>query len=118
MSDTAPFHPLTTTNDLEAALARAEDEPIVFYKHSATCSLSTRTQREVATLDRASDPPVYRVVVQKARAVSNAIAERFAVRHESPQVLVIHDDTVLHDASHTRIALDDIRTASTDLAWE
>lgn len=114
MSDAVPFSPLASLDDLEAALARAEDEPIVFYKHSATCSLSARMQREVAQLDRADDPPVFRVVVQEARTVSDAIAERFAVRHESPQVLVVRGDTVLHDASHTRIATDEIRTAATE----
>ncbi len=105
-------------DDLEKALARAENEPVVFYKHSTTCSLSARTQRAVAELNRPDDPPVYRVVVQEARAVSDAIAERFAVRHESPQVLVVYGDAVLHDASHTRIAIDEIRTASTEVAYD
>lgn len=110
MSDLSVFHPLTSISDLENALARANREPIVLYKHSATCTLSQRMEREMAVLDGPDDPPVYRVVVQDARAVSDTIAERFDIRHESPQVLVVYDGRTLYDASHTRINTDDIRT--------
>lgn len=113
------FHPLTTMDDLDEALDRAQHEPVVVYKHSRICPLSARMQKtEVATLDRPDDPPVYRVVVQDARAVSDAVAERFGVRHESPQVLLVYEDAVLHDASHGRIAADDIRTHSAPAAHD
>ena len=100
-------------DDLEDALERAQDAPVVFYKHSSICPLSARMQEEVAALDQPDDPPVYRIVVQEARAVSDAIADRFGVRHESPQVLVVYDDAVLHHASHGRISAEDLRTHST-----
>lgn len=107
-----PFAELTSLDALEAALERARSEPIVIYKHSAICPISSRMQRQVAALDRAGDPPVYRVVVQDARDVSDAIAERLGVRHESPQALVVYDDAAIYDASHGRISADDLRTAS------
>lgn len=113
MADDSPFRPLDSLADLEDAFEHAEQEPIVFYKHSATCSLSTRAQRDLTELDRPDDPPMYRVIVQDARSVSNAIAERLDIRHESPQAIVVYGDTTLYHASHTRISPDDIRTAST-----
>jgi thioredoxin 1 len=113
MSTDSPFHALTTLDELDAVLERAQDTPIVLYKHSRICPLSARMQEEVARLDQPSDPPVYRVIIQDARPVSDAIANRLGVRHESPQVLVVYDDAVLHDASHGRISAEDLRTHST-----
>lgn len=116
--DASPFRPLTSMDDLEAALDHAQDEPVVLYKHSAICPISARMEREIAMLTDASDPPVYRVVVQDARPVSDAIADRFDVRHESPQALVVYDNAVLYDASHSRISADAIRTARSEIAHE
>jgi bacillithiol system protein YtxJ len=113
-----PFRPLTSTDELQAALKHAQDEPIVLYKHSAICPISARMQKEVAALTEPDDPPVYRVVVQEARDVSDAIEERLGVRHESPQALLVYQDTVPHDASHSRISADDLRTAATQTAHD
>lgn len=113
MADSTPFHSLSSMDDLEDALQRAKRGPIVLYKHSAICPISARMQDELATLDQPEDPPVYRVVVQDARPASDAIADRFDIRHESPQALVVYDDAVLYDASHGRISADAIRTHST-----
>lgn len=112
------FRPLTSMDDLQAALDHAHEEPIVFYKHSAICPISARMEEEVATLTESDDPPVYRVVVQDARDVSDAIEERLGVRHESPQALLVYQDTVPYDASHGRISADDLRTAATQTAHD
>lgn len=113
-----PFHPLATMDDLQTALDRAQDEPVVLYKHSAICPISARMEREVATLTEADDPPVYRVVVQDARDVSDAIEDQLGVRHESPQALLVYQNTVHHDASHGRISADDLRTAALQTAHD
>ena len=105
-------------DDLQAALDRAQDEPVVFYKHSAICPISARMEKEVATLTDDEDPPVYRIVVQEARDVSDAIEDRLGVRHESPQALLVYQDTVPHDASHGRISADDLRTAAMQTAHD
>lgn len=113
MPTDSPFRSLATPDDLDAALERAQETPIVLYKHSRICPTSARMEQEVATLDQPNDPPVYHIVVQDARPVSDAVADRFGVRHESPQVLVVYEDAVLHDASHGRISAEDLRTHST-----
>lgn len=105
-----PFHTLTDPDDLDAAFDRSEQEPIVLYKHSATCGISNRAQRRLGTLVEAADaPPVYEVVVQDARPVSNAIAERLGVRHETPQIIVLWQREAVFDTSHSRITADVVR---------
>ena len=43
------------------------------------------------------------------RNVSNEIAERFQVYHESPQILLIKDGDCYHDASHLDISVEEIK---------
>jgi monothiol bacilliredoxin len=56
------------------------------------------------------------VTVQTHRAVSNAIAQKLGVRHETPQALLVKNGRVVWSASHFRVtaaAVDDaIRTRS------
>jgi bacillithiol system protein YtxJ len=40
------------------------------------------------------------------RDVSNAIAEKSGVTHQSPQLIVIHNGQVVYDASHGEIDYD------------
>jgi bacillithiol system protein YtxJ len=42
------------------------------------------------------------------RSISNEIAERFQVHHESPQILLIKDGECIYDASHLDITIDEI----------
>jgi thioredoxin 1 len=43
------------------------------------------------------------VTVQTHRAISNAVALRLGVRHETPQALLIRDGRVVWSASHFRV---------------
>ena len=105
-----PFHALTDPDDLDAAFDRSEQEPIVLYKHSATCGISRRARHRLEPLAAADDaPPVFEVVVQEARPVSNAIAERLGIRHETPQVIVLWQREAVFDTSHSRITADVVR---------
>jgi bacillithiol system protein YtxJ len=91
---------LLTPADLDVALERSFEHPVVLFKHSMTCPISGSAAAQVGRLSDADDPPVYRIVVQMARGVSNLVAERFAVRHESPQVIVVHRGQALYHTSH------------------
>ena len=66
----------------------------------------------VSQLEGDDDPDVYRIVVQSARALSNEVAARFGIRHESPQVLVVRDGAVVHHASHMAVSARRIREAA------
>jgi len=105
-----PFHPLTSIDDFKEALAASHEQPIVLYKHSATCSLSARARREMEPIAR-EEPSIYEVVVQSARNVSNEISDTLGIRHESPQVLIVHNGQAVYDASHTAVVTDSVRKA-------
>lgn len=65
-------------------------------KHSNMCGVSSRAYREMSEFSG----PVGLVTVQDARAVSDEIARRTGVPHETPQVLILRENEVMFTASH------------------
>jgi thioredoxin 1 len=107
-----PFTDLRTRADAEAMLAASHARPVVLFKHSAACGASARMQAEVARLDAPDDPPRYVVVVQHARDVSEYLAARLGVRHETPQALVLHAGTAVLALHHGAIHAGRLRDAA------
>jgi len=103
---------LQTAADLDAALLQSQARPIVIFKHSSTCGTSVMAHEEVAAVV-AGVPwaEVFVVSVHAARGLSQEIARRFGVRHESPQALVIHRGAVTWHASHFRVTRDAVAAA-------
>jgi thioredoxin 1 len=54
---------------------------------------------------------VHIVILQTDRPVSDAIAERTGIRHESPQAFVLKGGKSIYHASHYDITADDISAA-------
>lgn len=90
------FVPIADSGALEQLLARSHNEAVVLFKHSVTCPISSAAYREMS---RAGND-VAIVVVQKARDVSNEIARRTGLRHESPQAIVLRNGEAVWSASH------------------
>ena len=97
--------PLDDVPALDAALDRARREPILIFKHSATCGISAQACHELADWYERNKVtvPVFLVHVRQHRAVSNAVAERFGIRHESPQVLLVDGGQVRWHGSHWHV---------------
>ena len=100
---------LLTPADLDAAVERSYERPVVLFKHSMTCPISSSAAVQVGRLTAADDPVVFRIVVQLARGVSNQIAERFRIRHESPQVILLLRGEACYHTSHFGVQADRIR---------
>jgi thioredoxin 1 len=107
--------PLTTMAELDGAIARSSAAPILIFKHSTTCGLSLMAAEEVADLlDGAGAPvdaEVFVVDVRGGREISRAIAERLKVRHDSPQVLLVHQGVVVWHRSHAGVTASAISEA-------
>lgn len=111
MTDTTPFHPLASSTDWQTALERSSSEPVLIFKHSSACPTSARANEEMETLTESGDLPIYRVVVQESREVSDRIADELGIRHESPQAILLVDGAPAFDASHHRVKADTVREA-------
>ena len=89
------------------------EQVFVIFKHSNRCSLSAvalnRFKSVIPEID--SEAPVYLIDVIGERALSNEVANRTGVRHESPQVLVLQGTQVLYHDSHLSISNQGISSA-------
>ena len=72
-----------------------EGDRVVLFKYSKICPVSTKAKKEVeAFSEEHPDVPVFMVVVQDQRILSDKIAENKGIKHESPQVIVTeHGET-------------------------
>lgn len=87
------------------------------FKHSATCPISRRAFRELEDFletPQGSLLPVAMIVVQQARDVSNEIAEKYGVQHQSPQIFLVKQNEVVWHASHGQITAQQLLKVTTE----
>lgn len=85
---------------------------VVIFKHSTRCSISSMALNRFES--KWQDDPmvtVFYLDLLQHRDISNEVATRFGVEHQSPQVLVIKNGTCIYNASHTGITVSGIREA-------
>ncbi|MBA2732162.1 MAG: bacillithiol system redox-active protein YtxJ [Acidobacteria bacterium] len=90
------FTHITDAEALEQVLARSNDAPVILFKHSSTCPISSKAYEQMSQVKT----DVSLVVVQRAREVSSEIASRTGIRHESPQAIVVRNGEAVWSASH------------------
>jgi bacillithiol system protein YtxJ len=117
------MHPRLTAvqriEELDHLLTESGTRPILLFKHSYSCGISAEALDElVGHLDAAGgtpkqpDGPLYAMVtVQTHREVSNAVASKLGVRHETPQALLVRDGQVVWAASHFRVTAEAVSAA-------
>ena len=108
-SDLSPATSMKTLSHIEAlesVFEQSNKEPVLIYKHSAICPLSQWAYQEITKLEQEWPYPVYQVVVQEARPLSDTIAQRTGIRHESPQVIVLYQGQPIFHTSHGKIRAD------------
>lgn len=101
---------LTSLNQLDNLIQESAEKPILIFKHSRSCSISgAALNRLERNWNLGENVKVYFLDLLTYRDISNAIAERFEVEHESPQVLIIENQKSVYDSSHFNINFNDIR---------
>lgn len=108
MATDTPFHTLASEDDWTRALEQSKTTPVLIFKHSSACPISADANEEMTVLAN-DDVPVYRVVVQEHRAVSDHIADALGVQHETPQAVVVQDEAAVFDTSHFNVTADTLR---------
>lgn len=104
---------LADVDELDAAIAESRQHPVLLFKHSRTCGISCEAYDELHThLDRATATAGYKMItVQSHRSLSDEVAARFGIRHETPQAILLRDGKPVWNASHFRITADQLDKA-------
>ena len=102
------WNTLSNIDQLASIEAASFTKPQLILKHSTTCSIS---KMSLARLERSATPDnidFHYLDLLNYRNISQAIAEKFKVYHESPQVLLIKNGECVYDESHGGIQMEEI----------
>ena len=101
------FFRIDNSDTLANLITDSKDKPVIVFKHSNACSISSRAYREMEKLG----DQVNILEVQSAREVSRELANLTGVRHETPQVIILRDGKAVWNASHFDVRADDVLKA-------
>ncbi|MCO6146463.1 bacillithiol system redox-active protein YtxJ [Flavobacterium sp. NRK1] len=104
------WNDLTSLNELDEIIQESELITIIVFKHSTRCDMSSAMLKRFEqdyNLNADSAKPYFLDVIAD-REVSNEIALRFEVIHQSPQIIVIKKGRAVYSASHGDILVKDI----------
>ena len=102
------WHTIISEEQLDTIQEASFHKPQLIFKHSTTCSIS---KMALSRFERAEAPDsidFHYLDLLNYRAISNAIAEKFQVHHESPQVILIKNGECTYDESHYGIMMDEV----------
>lgn len=102
----AKFIEIHSDEELDEIFKKSSEQPVVLFKHSLTCPISAGVYREVSDIDA----EIYLIIVQHARNISNALAEKTGIRHESPQAIVLKNGHPVYNASHYDVTATEVES--------
>ena len=101
---TLPWQSLNNELQLNEIKERSKTRMQLIFKHSTRCGISRMVINQFkASYDLDLNADLYYLDLLNNRNLSHKIADRFEVKHESPQLLAIKNGTVVAHASHNAI---------------
>lgn len=86
-------------------------KPVVIFKHSTRCSISRMALKNFEKeFDLSDQVTPYFLDLITFRDISNEIASRFDVVHQSPQLILIVGGKSVYDVSHSAIDADELKS--------
>ena len=96
---------LSTTEQLDEIVEKSKTKPQFIFKHSTRCGVSrmviSQLKKDYKLTEALAD--MYYLDLLNHRDISQAIADRFNVVHESPQLLVLKNGVVVKHENHGSI---------------
>ena len=109
-----PWKQLTEMETLDEIATISRNKPVAILKHSTRCGISRMVLRQFEQeYDLKKDEvELYFLDLLNHREISNKIASKFNVPHESPQLIIIRDGKAVYTASHNEISADSLKKHS------
>lgn len=102
---------IENAGELEALKKQSLEKPVLIFKHSSRCSISSmafdRLNRNWKDEDFEKVSPYFLDLITY-RDISNQIAQEYGIYHQSPQVILIKDGKAIYDNSHMGISYREI----------
>lgn len=89
----------------------SQTKPVVIFKHSTRCSISRMALKQFETEFNFPKEKIdwYLLDLLNHRDLSNEIASRYHVVHQSPQIVVIRNGKAVFNESHENITTVDLK---------
>lgn len=102
--------PLQDLGQLNEIMTLSNERPVVIFKHSTRCSVSRMALKQFENeFDLSDTLDAYFLDLLEHRDISNEIASRFGVHHQSPQLLLIKEGKSVYDVSHSDIDAEELK---------
>ena len=105
------FQEYQTLQDVNDCIQESLEQPVLIFKHSAVCPTSFYAKNQMDEYLRTGAAKVYMVVVQEQRPLSQDIALTLDVKHESPQLLIVHEGKTKTVLNHHDITMAAVQEA-------
>lgn len=106
------------TEDRVDDILKREDKPQVLYKHSYRCGVSLFAKSSLDSgMDSLKEQVDFHLIdVVANRSLSQYIAEKTGVRHESPQIILVYKGNPFWQSSHGGVRIEALREALKELS--
>ncbi len=103
------WNELTDLGQLSEIIAMSNEKPVAIFKHSTRCSVSRMALKQFENEFNSSDKVTpYFLDLIAHRDISNEIASRFGVTHQSPQLILIKEGKAVYNVSHSDIDAEEL----------
>jgi bacillithiol system protein YtxJ len=103
------WNELTDLEQLNEIIAVSNEKPVAIFKHSTRCSVSRMALKQFENEFNSSDKVTpYFLDLIAHRDISNEIANRFGVTHQSPQLILIKEGKAIYNVSHSDIDAEEL----------
>jgi bacillithiol system protein YtxJ len=107
----AKFFTLNKTEQFDEIDEISHTKPVVLFKHSTRCIISRTVLKQFDAEFNFPEDKIdwYLLDLLNHRDLSNEIASRYNVVHQSPQIVVIRNGKAVFNESHDSISVDDLK---------
>jgi len=111
IKETAKFYTLDKMEQFDEIDEISQTKSVVLFKHSTRCSISRMALKQFDAEFNYPEEKIdwYLLDLLNHRDLSNEIASRYNVMHQSPQIIVIRNGKAVFNASHDSISTEDLK---------
>ena len=111
VNETAKFFTLDKMEQFDEIDEISQTKPVVLFKHSTRCSISRMALKQFDAEFNYPEEKIdwYLLDLLNHRDLSNEIASRYNVVHQSPQIVVIRNGKAVFNESHDSISAEDLK---------
>ncbi len=110
-NENVKFFTLDNMEQFDVIDVISNTKPVVLFKHSTRCSISRMALKQFDAEFNYPEEKInwYLLDLLNHRDLSNEIASRYHVVHQSPQIVVIRNGKAIFNESHENIAADNLK---------